>query len=189
MSANPSTIVEHRDALDHLRQQGFARLIAALGDPTCYTVGGRLNKTRVAQRLRKTRKALRVMLAQGASAAHYIDAGEFTRLFHARTKNHQAICRQLALIAAGAVVKIARHPRPTQGPSSHDWEDLEADAVIHLIECIPRFDPPAGNAFSYFSTVALNFLRKELPARAAKRSRCVLFTDLDEALSNEDSDD
>lgn len=37
---NPSSIVEHRDALKHLHTAGFGVLIDALRDPTVYTRGG-----------------------------------------------------------------------------------------------------------------------------------------------------
>jgi hypothetical protein len=39
--SNPSEIAEQRNAVAHLRANGFSPLLAALEDPRCYTRDGR----------------------------------------------------------------------------------------------------------------------------------------------------
>jgi hypothetical protein len=38
--SDPSTIVEQRDALEHLAASGFSRLLDAIKDPECYARTG-----------------------------------------------------------------------------------------------------------------------------------------------------
>jgi DNA-binding CsgD family transcriptional regulator len=64
MSTSPADQVEHLDAIDHLRRNGFSPLLAALEHPETYTSTGRVILAEIARRLQITPKRAGAMLLQ-----------------------------------------------------------------------------------------------------------------------------
>jgi hypothetical protein len=67
---DPATIIEQRDAVEHLVAHGFQPLLDALQEPSCYTRrgSGRLVISEVARRLEVSPRRAKVMLQEARAA-------------------------------------------------------------------------------------------------------------------------
>jgi len=98
-----------------------------------------------------------------------IDATIFTALFRQRHKNHKAICATLYQLVATLSKMPSLH-----SPGHED--DAIQDALLHCIERIDRFTySKDGNAFSYYTSVAIHALR-HCRARNGKERGTLLFS-------------
>jgi DNA-directed RNA polymerase specialized sigma24 family protein len=94
----------------------------------------------------------------------YIDDAKLTRMFRLRTKNHTAICADLASIAQNMVRIYAWR-------SAADREDATSVAIIRAIEAIPDFRPGRGSAFRFFSRIVESGLLNERRRLRRRRAR------------------
>lgn len=102
----------------------------------------------------------------------YLDAAAFTRLFRARRRNHDEICRGLHVLASGVGRRLWFR-------DSIEREDAVANALVYAIERIDRFRFGRGrDAFSYYSSLLFNRLVNRL-GRDPRAWRLTAFSDLD----------
>jgi hypothetical protein len=108
--------------------------------------------------------------------ADYINASQFTKLFRNRKKHHHEICATLYTLVTNLVMRSLHTFHGKAAPTSltsikrpsllFDDDETRLDAiqttVLYCIERIDRFNHKRkdANAFSYYTTVALNALRK-----------------------------
>ena len=101
---DPASIAESRDALRHLSDLGFDRLLDGAAAATVPDAAGQADhqsdRTPPAD---FSAACLRHAGSRPRSSglSDYVNGPAFTRLFRHRRKNHQQICEQLRLIAAG----------------------------------------------------------------------------------------
>ena len=106
---------------------------------------------------------------------NYIDKAAFTDLFADPAANHDAIC----IVLFKLVSTLAE--LPSLKPDRFDAiEDAKQHATMHCIKRIRSFRyRPGANAFSFFTSVAMNALRT-FRERERRHRFCELWPDNDE---------
>lgn len=97
---------------------------------------------------------------------HYLDAAEFTKLFRRRHVNRPSIAAKLHLISQQSVRRFHSFSR-------QDLEDAASAATLTALRKIHKFDVnrPGANAFSYYTSVIMRAIARELRNQANRRDR------------------
>lgn len=113
---------------------------------------------------------------------HYLDAVAFTSLFRRRRVNHAQICAGLFTIVANVARRFAF-------ARLDERNDAVAEATLIAIQRIDRFKFTKGaDAFTYYSSLAHNAIRRQLRFLKRQRSRAALFVDLEAQFDSERDD-